>query len=62
MLKFLYKEVKYPLGRWHNCGQYFDIKYFEMKEEQKKRREEFLKNQIDPYEIYKKNDSQKKSF
>ena len=57
-MKFLfdlfYKEIKYPLGRWHNCGLYFDNKYFLLKEQQKLERKLLIKFNIDPYLINKK--------
>lgn len=57
MLQTLFKQTKYPLGRWHNCGEYFKDKFLKLKEEQKKKRFEMKKKQTDPYkEIQKKDD------
>jgi hypothetical protein len=57
MLRILFKETKYPLGRWYNCGYYFNDRFLKLKEEQKKKRFEMKKKQIDPYKkILKKNE------
>jgi len=40
---------KYPLGRWHNCGEYFNEKFIEIKLIQKHERDEMIKKNIDPY-------------
>ena len=49
MQLFSYRTHRYPLGRWRNCGEYFDEKQVKLKIIQKKEREVMLKNQIDPY-------------
>lgn len=57
MLKYFLKETpKVPLGRWHNCGIYFNEKYLKLKEIQKEERIKIQKEKIDPYEPFKYND------
>jgi len=51
-LNVLWKEVKHPLGRWHNTGQYYDEKFLKLKEAQKEKREVIRKYDIDPYYSY----------
>ena len=50
--KFKYENIKLPLGRWHNVGNYYDEKFLYLKEQQKKKREIMKKYNIDPYYKY----------
>ena len=45
-------DIKYPLGRWHNSGEYYDEKFLQLKEHLKKKRYIMKKYKIDPYYIY----------
>lgn len=47
-----FNEIKNPLGRWHNSGQFYNEKYLKLKETQKKKREIMKKYNIDPFYIF----------
>lgn len=49
MFKTLSRSIKYPLGRWHNSGEYFNEKFLILKEKQKEIRFEYKEKKIDPY-------------
>ena len=53
---FLYREARTPLGRWCNCGDYYNPKLFYTKMIQKMQREKMRSENKDPYLLCKKKD------
>jgi hypothetical protein len=52
LFSFLKKEVKTPLGRWHNCGSNYDEKHFFVKQKLKESREMMKLKHIDPHKRF----------
>lgn len=47
-------DTKYPLGRWHNCGDYYNEEHLKMKVFLKEERMKMRQRQIDPFDKYDK--------